>query len=70
VIAATVLSIGCLWAGYAIGYHHGVRDERQEWWSSGQQDSKGRLVFTWPHNKYRFDTPYVARNPIPEKLTK
>lgn len=68
VSAAATISIACLWAGYAAGYHRGVKDERQEWWSSAQQDSTGRVVFTGPRAKYRLDLPRM-HNLITEKLT-
>ncbi len=71
-VAVTIFSLGCLWAGYAIGYHHGLRDERQQWWSSAQEDSQGHLVFTGLRPQAWFDTRFVHGNgnPIPEKLRK
>ena len=55
-----------LWAGYAIGYHGGVRDERREWWSSAHADGQGNLLL---HSKAIIASePFFKRkNSIPDK---
>lgn len=57
-----------LWAGYATGYRHGVRDDQREWWASVRLDSQGKLVFFGPQAKSEFDPYFVRQNPVPEKL--
>jgi hypothetical protein len=62
------LVVFALWEGYALGYHHGVRDENREWWSTVRLDSQGNRVFLGPQAKGQFDAPFTVRNSIPDKL--
>jgi len=62
------LVVFALWAGYALGYHHGVRDEEDRWWSSTHLDSQGNRVFHGPQAKAQFDASFTVRNSIPDKV--
>ena len=66
VMFAAVLLLS-VWAGYAVGYHHGVRDDQREWWASIQFDTQGNHVFLGPQAKARFDPYFVRQNPIFQK---
>ena len=68
VLKLVVLMLLSLWAGYALGYRNGVRDDQREWWASVPFDSQGNRVFLGPQAKVEFDAYSVRRNPIPDKL--
>jgi len=65
-LKVAVLMLLSLWAGYAIGYHRGMRDDQREWWSSVRLDSQGNRVFDGPRAVASFDPYFVRQNPIPD----
>ena len=54
VLKLGVLMVLSIWAGYAAGYRHGVRDDQREWWASVRLDSQGNRVFLGPQAKLEF----------------
>jgi hypothetical protein len=70
VLRLAFLMLLSLWAGYAAGYRHGVRDDQREWWASVRLDSQGNRVFLGPPGKTEFEAYFTRQNPIPDKLDK
>jgi hypothetical protein len=70
VLTVAGLVLLSLWAGYAIGYHRGVRDDQREWWASARLDTQGNRVFLGPQAVATFDAPIVRQNPIPDRVGK
>jgi hypothetical protein len=68
-IGLSLLFLG-LWAGYSLGYHHGMKDEQRKWESTVQIDSQGREVFFRQQAKAQFEAVFTVQNPIPEKFSK
>jgi hypothetical protein len=51
-IAVLTLVLLALWLGYALGYHQGIRNEREAWASAYTVDSSGKPIYsTWPHSR-------------------
>ena len=65
VLKLAILMLLSLWAGYAAGYRHGVRDDQREWWASVRLDSQGNRVLLGPQAKAEFNRYFVRQNPIP-----
>jgi len=49
ILTAAAFVVLALWIGYALGYHHGIRNEQKAWSSTYQLDSSGRRIYNrWP----------------------
>jgi hypothetical protein len=49
ILTAAAFVVLALWIGYALGYHHGVRNEQKAWSSTYQLDRSGQRIYNrWP----------------------
>ena len=58
-----LLALVVLWAGFALGYHRGVRAEQRAWQSTAEMDNNcHRIVYRYPYTHGVFTGPRGAEN--------
>ena len=72
VLLIAILVVVSLWAGYGIGYHRAVRDERRALSSSirVERDRPDRVFVGPPTGGGSFDALLATRNSLPGKASK
>ncbi len=70
ILAGAAFVVLALWIGYALGYHHGVRNEQKAWSSTYQLDRSGQRIYNrWPGSGRVVVRPIPAVNvPDPRNL--